>query len=785
MGSMRVGTDGRRAQPPGRRWRTLALRLALVLLVGFAGILTVAFVDANLRFAFLPDGSPARIYSAPFTLTPGLAIERADLEERLARLGYRKGKGHPATPGEFTRRLRGYDINLNAFDYPDGRFDATLVRLRISFGRVAGIENAATGQDLQAVRIEPEPLGLLSGDVNEDRIPVALEDLPKWLPEAVIAVEDRRFKHHFGVDPRAVLRAFFANVKRGEVVQGGSTITQQLAKNLYANVTERTWTRKIWETLAAFGIEAFRGKPEILERYLNQIYLAQRGPISIIGIGAASRHYFGKDARYLDLDESALLAGLIQSPGRYHPYRNPQAALERRNLVLRLMRDERFITDDAYREAAARPLGLRNEPPADVRQAPNFVEYVADELKRLGLREPGSHPRLRVFTTLDPLLQARATSILETSLRNFEQGYRQLRPLPGGELQGAIVSLRPSDGSVLAMVGGRNYQRSQFNRVTQAHRQPGSLFKPFVYLAGFYKSQDAGDSNFTPATVLDDSPLVMEVADQVWEPKNFDLEFRGPVTARHALAFSLNVPTIRAAEMIGLKQVIWMARRCGITSSLMAVPSLALGTFEVTPLEMASAYATIANLGTRTEPRVIDAVLDEGGTAVALPAPTSSKAASPQAAYLTVDLMRDVIRYGTGAGLHDYGVKGEIAGKTGTTDDGRDAWFVAFNPDLLVLSWVGFDNNRPLRLGGSALALPICGQFLARSGLDEGRSWEKPEGLVDEEVDPTTGLIAGWRCPESVDEIFIQGTQPTESCDHEGRGYDSWVSRFFNWFRRD
>jgi len=769
----------------GAWWRfdpvRLLLRAGLAVALVLAGLLTLASIDANWRFAHLEAAAPARVFSAPFVLSDRVAVVREDLFERLARLGYRKIDGHPSMPGEYSVRFRALEIFLNAFNYPTGRVEAMPVRVKIGFGRIGRIENLSSGEDLERALIEPEPLGTLSGSVREERLAVSIDDLPKHLLDAVVAVEDRRFYRHSGIDPRALARALFANVKSGEVVQGGSTITQQLAKNLYPS-GERTLTRKLWETLAALSLEALHSKSEILERYLNQIYMAQRGPTSIIGVGAASGHYFGKDARYLDLPEAALVAGLIQSPGRYHPYRHPREALERRNLVLRLMRDEGFITEPQYDEAREAPLSLRAEPAADARQAPYFIDFVAQQLQDQGLRDPASRLGIRVFTTLDPLLQARADKAVDASLKQYERAYTQLRPLPGGEIQGAFVALNPSDGSILAMVGGRNYGRSQFNRITQAHRQPGSAFKPFVYLAGFQKAQDERTPLFTAATVLDDSPLEMEVSGHPWAPQNFDQEYRGPVSARQALALSLNVPTIRAAETIGLRDIVRMARRCGIESPLQPVPSIALGTFEVVPLEMVSAFTTIATLGTRAWPRAIIAVVDDSGKVMEVPTHPPQEAATPQASYLTLDLMRDVVRYGTGAAIWSYGVEGEFAGKTGTTDEGRDAWFVGFTPDFLGLAWVGFDNNRPLRLGGSALALPIWAQVARGAGIDRGRRWEMPSGIVEEEVDSTTGLRATARCPDSTPEIFIEGTEPPECDQHQG-GFESWATRIMNWFR--
>jgi len=764
------------------RW---LFRLALAVALALAGVLTVAFVDANWRFAHLEAAAPARVFSAPFALAEGTPVRRDDLLERLGRLGYRRVEGHPQTPGEYAVRFRSYEIFLNAFDYPEGRFPETPVRIRVGFGqRIGGVDHAETGTALAGVRLEPEMIGVLSGNVREQRLPVAIDDLPETLRRAVIAVEDRRFYRHPGIDPWALLRALFVNVKSGEVVQGGSTITQQLAKNLYPDPTSRNVPRKIWETLAALGIEALHSKDEILERYLNQIYMAQRGPISVIGVGAAARHYFGKDARYLDLQESALLAGLIQSPGRYHPYRHPRAARDRRNLTLRLMREEEFISTKQEQEAAAAPLQLRAESSGDPRQAPYFIDFVAQELLRLNLRDPASQQGLRVFSTLDPLLQARAQTLVAASLKTYEKQYRHLRPLPGGEIQGAFVALRPADGAVLAMIGGRDYTKSQFNRVTQAHRQPGSLFKPFVYLAGFQRSRDEHAAVFTAATVLDDSPFELEVNGEIWAPQNFDREYRGAVTAREALARSLNIPTIRAAELIGLRDVVRMARRCGITSPLQAVPSIALGTFEVTPLEIAAAFTPIANLGARVDPHVVTSIVDDAGAVREVERPAPQEVISPEAAYMTLDLMRDVVRYGTGAGIWGYGVEGEFAGKTGTTDDGRDNWFVGLNPAYLGLAWVGFDNNRPLKLGGSVLALPIWAQLAARSGLDVRRAWTAPPGIVEEEVDPTTGLLASWRCPDSTGEIFFSDAVPAP-CEDHGSGFSNWAREVIDWFRRD
>ncbi len=780
------GGQRRRRRPGPGRFARFLIKAGIAVAFVLAGFLTVAVVDVNWRFTHRENPTPIRIFSAPLNLAKGVIMPRDDLRERLRRLGYRQVNGHPATPGEYGRRQGTFTIFLNAFDYPGEPLEAVPLRVRISSGVVRRVNDFETGERLASARLEPELLGVLSGNVHEERIPLDLDEFPQSLLDAVIAVEDRRFYRHTGIDPRGVLRALLANIRSGEVVQGGSTITQQLAKNLYPGNNVRTFTLKIWESLAALGLEAFRSKRDILERYLNEIYLAQRGPFAILGMGAASRHYFGKDPGYLDLAESAFLAGLIQSPGRYQPYRHPEVARRRRNLVLKLMRAEGFIDALQFKEASEAPLGVRPEPSQQPRHAPYFIDYVAQELDRLISRSPRQRRGLRVFTTLDPLLQARAEAVLNKRLDGYERDFPHLNRSDGEELQGALVALRPEDGSLLAMVGGRNYGRSQFNRVAQAHRQPGSLFKPFVFLTGFRNAEIAGEPSFTAATVLEDSPLVMQVGGKQWKPGNVDGEFRGPVSAREALAMSLNVPTIRAAEAIGLKEIVRTARRCGIVSPMRPVPSLALGTFEVTPLELASAFTTFANLGVRSVPRVIDAIGSPAGHALTIPEPELRGATSPEAAYLTLDLMRDVLRYGTGARVRSYDIDGDFAGKTGTTDDGRDAWFVGFTPDYLALAWVGFDDNRPLRLGGSTLALPIWASLAERAPIDPDAYWEAPEGVVVERIDPLTGQLAGWRCTDSVREVFIEGTQPTEICElHQNSRPESWARRLFHWFKKD
>jgi penicillin-binding protein 1B len=734
--------------------------------------LALIYLDVTRRFAARQEQFPSRLYSSSLELSEGRELPAYTLLARLARLGYRRVDSGPSRAGEYVLAGKELRISLREFDYPEGHFSGDRVRIQFKGNRIRRITSITTGRHLSKTLIEPELIATFYQELQEERTWYSLNQFPEVLRKAVLSVEDRSFYHHAGVDPRGVARAIYVDLSHRRAVQGGSTLTQQLAKNLYAN-RKRDLIRKALETVAAVMLEARYSKNQIFEAYLNEVYMGQKGPVAISGMGEAARFYFRKRPPELTLSESTLLAGMISSPGLYNPYRNPKAAIARRNRVLKSMVETGDLTEAAFKGTRSLDLGVTRQRSVNYR-APYLVDFLEEEVRKTFPESPPSGAGLKVFSTVDPDLQEQAEEALGTGLDRLERSFPALGKYPRGSLQGALVALRVSDGEILALVGGRDYRLSQFNRTYQAHRQPGSLFKPFVYLAGIDRAQYDPAFSFTAATPLDDSPLELMSGGKRYTPQNYDHEFHGTVTARSALEQSLNVATIRAATQIGLNHVATVARRCGIESRLPHVPSLALGTAEVTPLEMASAYASLASGGVRNSPRAIRAVTDRRGRTLEPEDSPGTRVVSPQAAYLITNLLEGVIQRGTAASAAALGFSGVAAGKTGTTDDLRDAWFVGYTPELLALVWVGYDDNRALGLTGAQAALPIWVDFMMSSGRVGSSGFPEPEGLLHESVDPETGQLATWKCPEKIDELFIEGTQPMERCEVHAKRHWWW-----------
>jgi penicillin-binding protein 1B len=611
---------------------------------------------------------------------------------------------------------------------------------------------------------------------------VPLGEVPKYLVDAVLAAEDARFFHHSGIDPLAVLRAAFTNLKSGRIVQGGSTITQQTVKNLYFG-QERTWWRKIREALMSVIIDARYSKERILEVYLNEVYLGQRGSVAICGMQAASRYFFGRNVADLSLGEAATLAGLIRNPGGYNPFTHADRAVERRDVVLAAMLELGFVAKGAEVLAKAEPMRLASGG-AGYARAPYVVDLVRAQLAEDRSRIP-AEDGLEIFTTIDTLVQTRAEEALERGLDRLEAEIPLIhRQMGRRRLQGCIVVTDPRSGTILALVGGRDYQDSQFNRVTQARRQPGSCFKPFVYLAAFQASMAGDAGGLTPSSILDDSPFELVSGGRTWRPANYDGSFMGPVSARSALEGSRNVPTARAAQSVGMDRVIAAAKSCGFTEKFEALPSLALGAQEVTPLELATAFGTLATLGRYVRPRILEEVVTRGGRKIKIPEAETRAVVPEVAAYLVDDVLRGVLTRGTAASSGTLGFQGDAAGKTGTTDDTRDAWFVGFTPDLLALVWVGYDDDAKTGLTGAAGALPIWVDLMMHTRHRwAGSSFGEPAGIIHVEVDPESGEVATDGCPRRVDEIFAAGTEPP-LCSLHQNAFKRWWNKLFHRPRR-
>jgi penicillin-binding protein 1B len=572
-------------------------------------------------------------------------------------------------------------------------------------------------------------------------------------------------------------------MRGGRVLQGGSTITQQLVKNRLLN-PQRTYMRKLNEAWLSTVLEWRYPKPRILEAYLNEIYLGQRGALAVRGVGAASRSYFGKEPHQVTLAEAALLAGMTRAPNLYSPAANPVRARERRNVVLARMKDLGMINDADFAEAQAQPVSVRAAP---AQFAGYFTDYLRREIEELGAGDVSDTAGGRVYSSLDVTLQRLAEAAVARGLDRLESRYPRLRRANGDRVQAVLITLDPRTGQVRALVGGRDYQTSQFNRAIFARRQPGSAFKPFVYLAAL--KPDRARGFYTAASVVEDSPLIVQVGRDAWSPRNYEDSYEGQVTVRRALEKSLNSAAVRVAQGVGYPAVIEMARALGIASPLAPVPALALGAFEVTPLELARAYVAFANLGLRPRgPAALVAAYEGNGDALALELPEPDAVLSASEAYLMTSLLEGVVSSGTGAAARGLGVPGALAGKTGTTNDGRDAWFVGYAPSLLTLVWVGFDSNEPHGLSGADGALPIWSDFMkqALELYPTVASFQVPQGISFAEIDPTNGRLANRYCPVIVRETFIAGTEPQPCQEHGGFGdqVGDWWKRFRDWLGR-
>jgi penicillin-binding protein 1B len=771
-------TDPARRVYSARRFRLVVLLLTLVFLPIVIGASLLIY--QYLRFSILVEqrlrgerGSvPSRVYARPLVLRPGLVLDRHGLLKVLNGLRYAERERATPEPGQFAV----VEDGLLVFPRPggEGASEPLLVVFatdKAGVTRIREIRGPASKRRYAAQALEPELVTYLFDADREKRRRVRYDQLPEHLVKAVLAIEDRRFFTHPGLDPIRLIAAAIRNLRtEKEIPHGGSTITQQLCKNFFLT-PERTYRRKAQEALLAFVLERRATKQEILELYLNDVYLGQAGSFGINGVGEAARIYFRKDVSNLTLPEAALLAGMIQSPNPYNPFRHEKRATERRNEVIRAMHEAGFI-DAARSEAALASPILVERPSVDTTDAPYFVDLVRRQLGQRYDPKDLTTQNLSIHTTLDLQLQDLAQRALERGLDNVQKLIRKRTTAPA---QGCLIAIEPASGKVVALVGGRSYGASQYNRVIQARRQPGSTFKPFVYLSAFEATyEDPSLPPITPATVVEDAPAVFFYEDKEYIPTNYEDEYHGMVTLRRALAMSMNVATVKVAEMVGYDKVaaLW-SKKLGIGAPIQPYPAIALGSFEATPYEMATAYNVLANGGLKVEPVTITGVADEKERVLEQHhAPVPERVVREESAFLVTDMLRSVLNEGTAAGARGMGFSPDAAGKTGTTNDYRDAWFAGFTPDLLAVVWVGFDDNTPVGLSGTKAALPIWVDFMmgALGGQKPSPFPPAPEGIVYVTIDKETGLLATPGCPKTRSEVFVAGTEPREPCPaHGGR----------------
>ncbi len=771
----RTGRAGVRRRKGSRRRRRIA-GVGLAGLVAASFVFVYCWVTVGEQFEGHRWPLPARIYSAPMRLAEIVPVTREEIVARLERSGYARFSRSPTRPGGFREVEGGVEIYSRGFEAGDRSASAVWMRVSFRGRRIVSVVDRS-GRPVRSAMLEPELVGTFFGPRQEERQPVAIEEVPDSLIQAVLAAEDLRFYRHAGLDLRGIGRAAWANLRGGQILQGGSTITQQTVKNLFLS-PERNWWRKSREAVMALILDARYPKDRILETYLNDAYLGQRGSVAICGIQAASRFYFGRDVRHIGVGESALLAGLIRSPGQYNPFVHPERARARRDQVLAAMERAGLLSAEAAGAAGKESIALASGRGGYV-GASHVVELVRAQLAAQFDPSVLQTEALRVYTSLDTRWQAVAERALRDGLERLERDEPSLkRQRDRRRIDGAIVVTRPETGEILALVGGRDFTKSQFNRVTQARRQPGSCFKPFVFAAAFEAAGD--DPVLTPASLLEDQPIRLRSGGKVWEPKNFDGEFRGPVTVRRALVESLNVPTVRAAMDVGLDRVVDLAHGAGIESPLPEFPSTALGATEVTPLELAAAYGTFANGGMRRVPWLIRDVIGQDGRSLGSDRPSGRRAMSAATAFLVNDILREVLESGTARSAGALGYDGIAAGKTGTTDDMRDAWFVGYSRRTLALVWVGFDDNAQMGLTGARAALPIwVATMVGGEAGTTAAQFNVPGSIVRREICPETGELATSACPDSREEVFSEGSEPTRACSTHGGTFRRWFERLF------
>jgi penicillin-binding protein 1B len=773
-----------------RRWRRRLFRppvlVALALVTTFTlGVLGYYYVIFSRRIDRLVSGEiytrSAGIYTAPRELRVGSNLSQEDLIARLKRAGYvERAQQAGDARGRYSVSGQTVEIEPGQSALVDGA--RAFPALRVAFGRggrgVASLTDADTKAKLQSALLEPEQISFVSGNEREKRKVISFEDMPQHLVKAITVTEDRAFFDHYGINFRGIIRAFFrrldADPNSPIARQGGSSITQQLVKNLLLS-PEQTWRRKAAEAYMSVILETRLSKKEIFTLYSNQAYLGQHAGFGISGFGQAAQVYFNKDVTALTLPESAFLAGIIRSPNRYNPYKNLETATARRNQVLDSMLEAGAITREEAEAAKRTPLKVA---PArgrvDTSEAPYFVDYVQGQLSEL-LADARSAEHLRIYTTIDMELQRAAHAAVNKHLAALDKIFAKRHP--PGTVQAALVAMRADTGEVVAMAGGRDYERSQLNRATDAYRQPGSVFKPFVYAAALNTAFDPVPRVYTAATTFTDEPKTFTYDNQEYSPGNYgDSYTHKPTTLRDALVHSKNVITVDLAMELTMGRVMRLAGDAGLPRPQRAYPAMSLGTHEATPLQVATSYTPFATLGTRTSPLAVTRVTTGSGATVAAPSAQRAGVMRPEVAYIMTSFMKDVINRGTAARVRASGFRHVVAGKTGTS---RDGWFAGYTPKLVCVVYVGFDDGSQLGLKGSDSALPIWQDFMSAALAQHPEwqgDWQRPAGIEEAVIDPRTGLLApdeATTTEVSTDgaattqpaprrtELFIAGTAPT------------------------
>lgn len=746
-------------------------RLAIFLGIFIIGLIIVGsiFLKDEVRSLLTKKitESSSVILSRPYPITVDTNLIESRILNRLERLNYKKLDSTPTQAGEFSLNSNEAYIDLRPTLIRPGETQAAgLFKLALGTdGNIISIRHALSQKEISAIWLEPEILSVLGNSSERAVTRRNLDEFSPNLKNAILAIEDEHFYYHYGINPLAIIRATLINLRAGDAVQGGSTITQQLAKNLFFS-SEKSILRKVKEAIAAILIEMSYSKDQIFEMYMNEIFLGQEGNFAIHGFAEAGKSFFGHDVSELSLSESAMLAGMIKAPSAYSPRKHLEKALNRRNLVLARMEEISMISKEEKLKA------IEEKPdviPATRtrRTAPYFVDYLQREIGGLLENNSLTESSLKVVSGLDLEYQLCAEKAVTSGVTNLSSQYSWIRKSKE-PLQVSLVSVIPSSGEVRAWIGGRDFGESQFDRVSLAKRQPGSTFKPFVYLTALDPKLNSYKTART-TSILIDEPVSISVPGGTWEPKNYEDEFQGEVRLRQALAMSLNIPTVRLAEKVGIAKIAKTGEIFGFGDNLPKVPSLALGAGEVTALNLAQAYSIIVNGGVKRVLRPFFYILDNKNSSVVFNREVEeSRVVDEGPVYLITDILRSVIENGTGNVVRRIGVKGPIAGKTGTTNDARDSWFVGFTPRILTVVWVGFDSNKELKLTGAKAAAPIWAEYMkCIAPLEPELDFMPPPSIKFQTLDKTSGLLLTPNCPRenSVTEVFVDGTEPITDCN--------------------
>ncbi|TLX56373.1 penicillin-binding protein 1B [Stutzerimonas nosocomialis] len=746
-----------------RPWLGWALKLSLVGLVLLAGFAIYLDAVVQEKFSGKRWTIPAKVYARPLELFVGQKLAKNDFLAELDALGYRR-ENAAASPGAASVSGNNVELHSRGFQFYEGAEPAQRIRVRFSGDYVAGLTRA-DGGDLAVARLEPLLIGGLYPAHNEDRILIKLDQVPPYLVETLVAVEDREFFDHFGVSPKSIARAVWVNATAGSVRQGGSTLTQQLVKNFYLT-NERSLTRKINEAMMAVLLELHYDKQEILEAYLNEVFLGQDGRRAVHGFGLASQYFFSQPLAELKLHQVALLVGMVKGPTYYNPRRNPERALARRNLILDVLAEQGVVTAEQAAEAKKRPLGVTRRGSLADSSYPAFLDLVKRQLREDYRDEDLTEEGLRVFTSFDPILQLKAEGAMSETLKR----------LKADEMEGAMMVTNPETGEIQAMLGSRQPGFAGFNRALDAVRPIGSLIKPAIYLTALERP-----SQYSLTSLIEDEPFSVKGADgQVWRPQNYDRKAHGTVYLYQALANSYNLSSARLGLDLGVPNVLKTLGRLGVERSWPAYPSMLLGAGALSPIEVADMYQTIANGGFNTPLRGIRSVLTADGEPLRRYPFQIQQRFDPGAIYLTQYAMQRTMREGTGRSVYNQLPSSlTLAGKTGTTNDSRDSWFAGFSQDLLAVVWLGRDDNGKTPFTGATGALQVWADFMRRAD-PMPLNMPEPDNVNFAWVDAQTGQGTDADCPNAVQMPYIRGSEPAPG---PGCGIQAPAESVMDWVR--